>query len=142
MSKKSAVNTIAVLCSGGDSPGMNSAIRAVVRTAVANGLTVGNTYYVRVYSWTDAPLQDVTFDICVFTIPPPIYTSTTDYTVEELVEDVLIDSECSLVSNITWSTGSNFGSTNGIGYFEANGSSWLVLSRAKFIPASKKRFTN
>lgn len=40
MDKKSAVSTIAVLCSGGDSPGMNSAIRAVVRTAVANELTV------------------------------------------------------------------------------------------------------
>ncbi|NNF73900.1 MAG: gliding motility-associated C-terminal domain-containing protein, partial [Flavobacteriaceae bacterium] len=92
--------------------------------SVANGLTIGNTYTVRVYSWTGTPLQDVTFDICVFTIPPPIYTSTDDYTVEELVQDVLIDSECNLVSNITWSTGTNFGSTNGIGYFEANGSEW------------------
>lgn len=92
--------------------------------SVANGLTVGSTYYVRVYSWTGAPLQDVSFDICVFTIPPPIYTSTDDFTVEELVQDVLIDSECNQVFNITWSTGTNFGSTNGIGYFERNGSGW------------------
>ena len=113
-----------VLYEGDDCNNLTQLYCSDPNDSVANGLTVGNTYYVRVYSWTDAPLQDVTFDICVFTIPPPIYTSTTDYTVEELVEDVLIDSECSLVSNITWSTGSNFGSTNGIGYFEANGSSW------------------
>jgi len=31
---------IAVLTSGGDAPGMNAAIRAVVRTGVANGLEV------------------------------------------------------------------------------------------------------
>lgn len=34
------MKTIAVLCSGGDSPGMNCAIRAVVRTAVNKGLKV------------------------------------------------------------------------------------------------------
>ncbi len=34
------VNTIGVLTSGGDAPGMNAAIRAVVRTAIANGKTV------------------------------------------------------------------------------------------------------
>ena len=34
------VNTIAVLTSGGDAPGMNAAIRAVVRTAIARGLKV------------------------------------------------------------------------------------------------------
>ena len=35
-----AVNTIGVLTSGGDAPGMNAAIRAVVRTALAKGLKV------------------------------------------------------------------------------------------------------
>ena len=34
------INTIGVLTSGGDAPGMNAAIRAVVRTAIAKGLTV------------------------------------------------------------------------------------------------------
>ncbi len=38
MSKQ--VKTIGVLTSGGDAPGMNAAIRAVVRTAIANGLKV------------------------------------------------------------------------------------------------------
>ncbi|NNL17008.1 MAG: T9SS type B sorting domain-containing protein [Flavobacteriaceae bacterium] len=40
------------------------------------------------------------------------------YTVEELVTDVLINSPCADVFNITYSTGTNFGSSNGIGYFE------------------------
>ena len=35
-----AINTIAVLTSGGDAPGMNAATRAVVRTALAKGLKV------------------------------------------------------------------------------------------------------
>ncbi len=34
------VNTIGVLTSGGDAPGMNAAIRSVVRTAIANGKKV------------------------------------------------------------------------------------------------------
>ena len=34
------IKTIGVLTSGGDAPGMNAAIRAVVRTAFARGLKV------------------------------------------------------------------------------------------------------
>lgn len=34
------IKTIGVLTSGGDAPGMNAAIRAVVRTAIANGIAV------------------------------------------------------------------------------------------------------
>jgi hypothetical protein len=32
---------------------------------------VGNTYYIRVYSYTNTPLQTTTFDVCVGTLPPP-----------------------------------------------------------------------
>ena len=35
-----AINTIGVLTSGGDAPGMNAAIRAVVRSAIASGMQV------------------------------------------------------------------------------------------------------
>ena len=34
------VKTIGVLTSGGDAPGMNAAVRAVVRTAIFNGIKV------------------------------------------------------------------------------------------------------
>ena len=37
---KKEIKTIGVLTSGGDAPGMNAAIRAVVRTAIAHGLYV------------------------------------------------------------------------------------------------------
>lgn len=37
---KCKIKTIGVLTSGGDAPGMNAAVRAVVRTAIANGLAV------------------------------------------------------------------------------------------------------
>ena len=36
MDKK--IKRIGVLTSGGDAPGMNAAVRAVVRTAIANGI--------------------------------------------------------------------------------------------------------
>ena len=36
--------TIGVLTSGGDAPGMNAAVRAVVRTAIANGVEVVGIY--------------------------------------------------------------------------------------------------
>ena len=39
-----AVNTIAVLTSGGDAPGMNAAIRAVTRSAIYNGMSVKGIY--------------------------------------------------------------------------------------------------
>ena len=38
--EKKKVTTIGVLTSGGDAPGMNAAIRAVVRRALGKGLKV------------------------------------------------------------------------------------------------------
>ena len=38
------INKIAILTSGGDAPGMNAAIRAVVRSALTNGLEVYAVY--------------------------------------------------------------------------------------------------
>ena len=37
---KNAINTIGVLTSGGDAPGMNAAVRAVVRAALDRGMQV------------------------------------------------------------------------------------------------------
>jgi gliding motility-associated-like protein len=47
-----------------------------------------------------------------------IIVNTNTYTVPELVTDVLVNKSCVPVRNITSRTGTNFGSTNGIGYFE------------------------
>jgi len=38
------IKSLAVLCSGGDSPGMNSAVRSVVRTAIGLGIDVYGIY--------------------------------------------------------------------------------------------------
>ncbi|MEO5776099.1 MAG: choice-of-anchor L domain-containing protein [Flavobacterium sp.] len=48
----------------------------------------------------------------------PISVSTTSYTVPQLVNNVLINSPCVNATNVTWSTGTNFGSSNGIGFFQ------------------------
>ena len=47
-----------------------------------------------------------------------ITVDTNIYTVPELVTDVLVNKSCVPVNNITWRTGTNFGSTNGIGHFD------------------------
>ena len=53
-----------------------------------------------------------------FTFSQSINVNTTTYTVPQLVNDVLINSPCINANNITWRTGTNFGSSNGIGYFQ------------------------
>lgn len=47
-----------------------------------------------------------------------ITVNTNTYSVPQLVNNVLINSPCVSATNVTWSTGSNFGSSNGIGYFQ------------------------
>ncbi len=63
-----------------------------------------------------------TFFTLIFFIPisfaQVVTVSTTEYTHEELVTEVLINSPCAIVNNITTITGTNFGLGNGIGYFE------------------------
>ncbi len=54
----------------------------------------------------------------VFGFSQPISVNTSNYTVPELVNNVLINSPCVTATNVTWRTGTNFGSTNGIGFFQ------------------------
>lgn len=68
------------------------------------------------------------FYICFFTvlsINAQITVDDNSFTVEQLVEDVLIDSPCATVENISSFTGTNFG-FNGIGYFESNNSGFEI----------------
>lgn len=92
-------------------------------TGTLSSLTIGQTYYVQVILDATAT-GNYTFELCIGTIPPPITTNDTQYTNVELVEDILFNSTCASVTNVTTSTGSNFGSVNGIGYFNKNGSSF------------------
>ncbi|MEM6516959.1 MAG: choice-of-anchor L domain-containing protein, partial [Bacteroidota bacterium] len=80
-------------------------------------------YSVTLIVTDDNPLGcSETLTIPVFVVGPNIVVDQDIFTVEELVLDVLIDSECAEVSNITFDTGINYGQANGIGYFSNDGS--------------------
>ena len=100
--------------------GTNIACNTDVNSQV-NNLVPGNDYFIRLYATDMAINSD--FTICINTLSPPIYVSETDYTVEELVKEVLVGNEC-LISNISWRTGTDYGDENGIGYFSKNGSTF------------------
>jgi hypothetical protein len=71
-------------------------------------------------------LLTVLFFIGLNSFAQPITVDTGTYSVPQLVQDVLFaappgggGSSCvGTITNITWSTGTDFGATNGIGYFE------------------------
>ena len=58
----------------------------------------------------------------------PITINSTTYTVPQLVNNILINSPCISATNITWRTGTDFGSTNGIGFFENTNPTFPIAS--------------
>lgn len=58
-------------CSGSNVSCADATFSGGTEVINATGLTVGNTYYVRVYSWSSAPPLTSTFTICV-TTPTPV----------------------------------------------------------------------
>ncbi len=89
--------------------------------SVTPTLVVGNTYYIRVFS-AGSDNETTTFDLCIRPGSNSVIVDQTTYTVDELVQDILIGGECAQISNITSSTGTDFGEDNGIGYFSIEGS--------------------
>lgn len=77
------------------------------------------TFYVRLLcSATNITAWSNGYNFTPYTALPPLTTNTTQYTPEQLVTEVLINNPCVQVSNVTSSTGINFGTPdNGIGYF-------------------------
>ena len=59
-----------------------------------------------------------TFFFSIIGLSQPITVNTSAYSIPKLVKDILVNKSCIPVTNITWRTGTNFGSSNGIGYFE------------------------
>ncbi|ALM47528.1 hypothetical protein AMR72_00620 [Flavobacterium psychrophilum] len=112
-------------------------------SAYVRDLTVGQKYTIRISE--DSFNPNFHFSICISTPVKPIATNTTQYTVEELVRDVLVNSGCAQVSNVTFTTGSTFGGPDGIGYFNKNGSdfpfeSGIVLSTGNANDAAGPNF--
>ncbi len=96
----------------------------VVVSRLLQNLVIGQKYYLRLA--TTLPAPDFYFSLCI-TTPAYIDVSLSGdkYTVEQLVKDVLVVADCDLVSNVTYSTGTNFGNEpNGIGYFDKNNSNF------------------
>lgn len=105
----------------------------------AKTFVIGETYYVRVWS-NAADAQSINYNICLGIVSPPITVSTTQYTKTELIKDILMSSPCANVSNFTSSTGTNFQSLDGIGYFNKAASAFpfkdgIILSTGNVLSA-------
>lgn len=103
--------------------------QTITNTVTVNNLLPSTNYMLYLRSVCD--LDDVSNIITAnqTTIPtPPIVVNTTQYTVPELVTEVLFNSSCANIENISWRTGTNFDSENGIGYFEKAESSFGFLN--------------
>ncbi|EPR74501.1 hypothetical protein ADIWIN_0602 [Winogradskyella psychrotolerans RS-3] len=110
-------------------------------SSVTPQLTIGDTYYIRVFS-EGSEDENVTFDLCIRKGFNSIEVSDNVYTVDELVRDILFNSPCAQVSNITYSTGVNFNDSqpNGIGYFSMDGEGFpfeqgILLSTGHVVEA-------
>lgn len=86
-------------------------------SGVLTTLTAGTTYYIQVYATNfPDPSAPSSFGVCVSS-PASIYVDAT-MAPDAIVQNVLAGDACAAMDNTTWSTGSDFGSANGIGYFE------------------------
>lgn len=93
----------------------------------AHTLTVGQTYFIKIWSVSTVAL-DTDFEIKITNVATPIVVNSL-LSPTQLVTNVLMDNPCITVSNVTSSTGTNFGSVNGVGYFSApSGSNFPISS--------------
>jgi hypothetical protein len=107
----------------------------------ASGLTIGQLYKVRVVASQTA--GNANFSICV-TIPVTnqIQVSADEHTTQQLVNNILLSSTCQQATNITSSTGTDFNSVSGIGYFEKANSNFeltegIILSSGNVYNATR-----
>ena len=117
---------------------------AINSTILVDGLTTGTNYYIRIFTFITTPNPDpaITFDLCIATPPNSILVSTTQYSIPQLVEQVLMPQTGFTISNITSYTGTSVTASepNGIGYFTSNGTDFpfnngIVLSSGNAVLA-------
>ena len=136
---------VLVVPAGSPAPTASSTGTNATTTSLSiNGLTSFTTYdvYVRalcgfnyVSDWS------VVYTFTTSQYLAPLTASTTQYTTEQLVTNLLVNNPCVTISNVTSSTGTNFGSTNGIGSFVNTNPSFpishgIVLSTGNAISVS------
>jgi hypothetical protein len=105
----------------------------------ASGLTIGQLYKVRVVASQTA--INANFTLCV-TTPVTIRVSTDEHTTQQLVNNILLGNTCQQATNITSSTGTDFNSVSGIGYFEKANSNFeltegIILSSGNVYNATR-----
>ncbi|MGV3461425.1 MAG: choice-of-anchor L domain-containing protein [Flavobacterium sp.] len=87
-------------------------------TELAN-LTPGQVYYIRTYDYS-ASTPTTTFSLCINTNTS--ISTATNYTAQQLVQDVLTDSPCMVISNVT--SGGGTATQQSMGYFSKNNSAF------------------
>lgn len=90
-----------------------------------SGLVPGQQYYIQVFNISLIDSDFTSFGLCI-TTPQSIITDTSTYAVEALIQQMLIPSPCIEISNITWNTGTDFSTSNGIAYFEKGNSNFPI----------------
>jgi len=81
--------------------------------SVVTGLTVGSTYYLRVFSYSDLPAESTTFDVCVSDPPLP---PSNDNCADAIAVDVNPDYSCTIVASGTLAGATDSGEgNNGVG---------------------------
>ena len=116
----------------GDCDNLTQVLCSTVGVNTVNDLIIGQTYKIRLWSPSSTPSNAI-YKLIITNQDEPLVATTSQFTPQELIADVLINDPCIAVSNVTSSTGTNFESVNGIGYFTNNNplfpiSSGIILS--------------
>jgi hypothetical protein len=116
----------------GDCNNLNQVFCSTVGVNTVNDLNVGQTYKIRIWTSSSTP-SNALYTLIIANQDEPLLATTSQFTPQELIADILINDPCIAVSNITSSTGTNFGSVDGIGHFTNNNplfpmSSGIILS--------------
>ncbi|MCP1995104.1 choice-of-anchor J domain-containing protein [Flavobacterium sp. HSC-61S13] len=123
--------------------------------AIFSKLTPGKKYYFRLGVQATYSPSDYIFKLCITTsefTALEVSPSGQDYTVEELVKDVLVKSNCDLVSNVKYQNGDGSAkamSYNTLGYFNKSGSNFpfkegivLGTNEMQYIPGPYTGYYN
>lgn len=123
---------VLILPSGSPAPDSTTSGTATTITSyTANGLTPNSSYDVYVRSVCLFNSFSDWSGVVSFSTPEPetyLIGNSTLYNAEQLVSNVLINNPCITISNVTSSTGTNFGTSNGIGYFTNSNSNFPLES--------------
>jgi uncharacterized repeat protein (TIGR01451 family) len=96
----------------------------------ASGLTIGTpyTFYVRAVCGPGVTSEWVSLNFQLYVSLPPLSVNQSDYTPSQLISEVLVNNPCIAITNVTSSSGANFGGENSIGYFTNTNSTFPISS--------------